>query len=61
MELVEGSDVTSVILGKIVMHDLPKAAIISVVFHLRREGSLHVTCKEENSQRTESITVEIHS
>lgn len=61
MELVEGSDVTSVILGKIVMHDLPKAAIISVIFHLRREGSLHVTCKEENSQRTESITVEVHS
>lgn len=61
MEIVECKDTTYTDLGKIVMHDLPTSAVISVVFHLKREGALHVTCKEESTQKTESITIEVHS
>lgn len=63
LELCECSNNNSVDadLGKLVMQDLPKSAVVSIVFHLRRDGSLHVTCKEESSQKTVSITVEVQS
>ncbi|KAJ8302030.1 hypothetical protein KUTeg_021017 [Tegillarca granosa] len=46
-------------LAKIVMKDLPNEAKVSVTFHLRREGSLHVTCREETSDKTESVIIEV--
>lgn len=48
-------------LAKIVMRDLPPASKVTITFHLRRDGSLHVTCKEESSQQTASITAEVQS
>ncbi|CAG2253783.1 Heat shock 70 kDa protein 14 [Mytilus edulis] len=63
LELCECSNNNSVDadLGKLVMQDLPKSAVVSIVFHLRRDGSLHVTCKEASSEKTVSITVEVQS
>ncbi|XP_060070473.1 heat shock 70 kDa protein 14-like [Ylistrum balloti] len=65
MDLCECDDLqqpdTAADLAKLVMRDLPEAAKVLVTFHLRREGSLHVTCREETSNKTESVVVEVCS
>ncbi|OWF38450.1 heat shock 70 kDa protein 14-like [Mizuhopecten yessoensis] len=65
MDLCECGDLqqpdTADDLAKLVMRDLPEAAKVLVTFHLRREGSLHVTCREETSNKTESVMVEVCS
>lgn len=65
MDICECTDVenpdTAKCLAKIVMKDLPEKACISVTFHLRSEGSLHVTCREETSQIVEQVTIDVCS
>nr|XP_022296778.1 heat shock 70 kDa protein 14-like [Crassostrea virginica] len=65
MDICECTDIenpdTAKCLAKIVMKDLPEKACISVTFHLRSEGSLHVTCREEASQAVEQVTIDVCS
>ncbi|KAK3103879.1 hypothetical protein FSP39_022624 [Pinctada imbricata] len=48
-------------LAKVVMNNLPPAAKVTITFHLRREGSLHVTCREDSTDVTESLTIDVSS
>ncbi|XP_062616552.1 heat shock 70 kDa protein 14-like [Saccostrea cucullata] len=63
MDICECTDIenpdTAKCLGKIVMRQLPEKACISMTFHLRSEGSLHITCREETSQQMEQITLDV--
>ncbi|XP_071082018.1 heat shock 70 kDa protein 14-like [Haliotis cracherodii] len=63
MEVYEASDPptlqNSSLLARIVMRDLPTPSSIQANFHLRREGTLHVTCQELTSNREESVTIGI--
>ncbi|KAI0211319.1 Heat shock 70 kDa protein 14 [Lamellibrachia satsuma] len=45
-------------LAKIVMKDLPREAQINAVFHVKSDGSLHVTCTEPTSTTVQDITVD---
>ncbi|KAK3612027.1 hypothetical protein CHS0354_021703 [Potamilus streckersoni] len=56
---VDGDQVIT--LAQIVMRELNPSSSISTTFHLRREGSLHVTCMEEASNKTDSVIVEVAS
>jgi molecular chaperone DnaK (HSP70) len=63
MDICECTDIdnpdTAKGLAKIVMKDLPEKGCVSATFHLRSEGSLHVTCREETSQKVEQVTIDI--
>ncbi|XP_013395327.1 heat shock 70 kDa protein 14-like [Lingula anatina] len=60
MEIFEADDSINdtVLLGKVVMQEVPENGQITAVFHIRREGSLHVTCTEKTSGKLEDVLIE---
>ncbi|XP_074644816.1 heat shock 70 kDa protein 14-like isoform X3 [Tubulanus polymorphus] len=45
-------------LAHLMLDELPPQALISIVFHIRREGSLHVTCSEKSSGKSCDVHIE---
>ncbi|XP_064632743.1 heat shock 70 kDa protein 14-like [Lineus longissimus] len=60
-EVLEGSGKSdeSRLLAKVYLDELPTCSEAVIVFHLKKEGSLHVTCSEKMSGRSESIMIGI--
>uniref|UniRef100_T1JFC1 Heat shock 70 kDa protein 14 n=1 Tax=Strigamia maritima TaxID=126957 RepID=T1JFC1_STRMM len=52
------ADDSSMKLGKIVLKELPSDPEVVATFHLRRDGSLHVTCSDKRSACHSGITIE---
>ncbi|CAH1783919.1 unnamed protein product [Owenia fusiformis] len=48
-----------ILIGKVVLRDLPVQSEVLAVFHARREGSIHITCTEKTSGKHADILIEV--